>query len=140
MTDDELDALLGALPYFTPKPGLPDGVIAQVAIQQRPKRRWSPAAIAVVAVAVVGAMAASAIWSLGHREIMASLGQWLLVQAGEWAWGGVQSGYAIVHSLSKSLVALAAAWIVASLVSLGGLVALRRLIALPTGQVAHVRS
>jgi hypothetical protein len=91
-------------------------------------------------------MAGSIVWSLSHQETLASLGSWLMTQGGQAAWFGIRSlasnfieqpWYNSIRLLVENPGRLALVSAMASLVYLGGLVALRRLLALPTQQVAH---
>ena len=45
---------------------------------------------AVSVLLVVGSMAGSIVWTLGHQETLAALGGWLAGQAGQLAWLGVR--------------------------------------------------
>jgi hypothetical protein len=91
-------------------------------------------------------MAVSIAWSLTHPEALASLGGWLLSEAGQFAWlslRGVASNlieqpwYDGIRSLLENPGRLAVGSALVSAIYLGGLLALRRLLALPTQQVAH---
>lgn len=159
LAEQRLAARLAALPLFSPEPGfadrvmsgLPAGMPAAVPSLQRHRRkifasRRSLAVAAGLAAAVLGSMGASVAWTLGHQETLASLGQWLGSQAGEWLWVGVratasnvieQPWYDSVRSFLGSPARLAAASGSLSLAYLTGVLALRRLLALPTARVAH---
>jgi hypothetical protein len=98
-------------------------------------------------VLVVGSMAGSIVWTLGHQETLAALGGWLAGQAGQLAWLGVrgvasnfieQPWFEGLKALAAHPGRLALASALAVVAYLGGLLALRRLLALPTQQVAHV--
>lgn len=148
--------LLGALPRLAPAAGFEDRVMARVRVPQ-PRRadaptratrpvRWRIAA-AAVAVAVAG-MAASIGWSLGNRELLESWGAWLLGETSQLLWVSVQ---AVASNLLeqpwsrevRSFIAAPGRLLpvlgAASLVYASGLLALRRLMALPTAGVAHAR-
>jgi len=156
LTDDELDRALASLPYRSPGPGFADRVMARVAVPAaietrrpvapRPVTRPSLAVAASLAVAVIGSLAASVVWSLGHQALLASLGEWLGGQAKAWAWVGVRAFAEAATALPKvpllrgsavSLSTLAAASTFGSLVYLSGLLTLRRLLIVPTRQVMH---
>ena len=154
-----LDEQLAALQLLSPAPDLADRVLRHVAIARPvtapatvPLRhrifatRRSVALAATVVVLLVGSMAASVIWTLGHQATLAAMGGWLLAQTGQAGWLAVQGvasnfieqpWYAAVRSAfgSPGLVAGASALAVAAY--LAGVYALRRLLALPTQQVAH---
>jgi hypothetical protein len=108
--------------------------------------RKSLAVAASLSLLLLGSMAASIAWSLTHQETLASLGSWLLSQGGQIAWLSLrglasnlmeQPWYDGIRSLLDSPGRLALGSAVASAVYLGGVLALRRLLALPTQQVAH---
>jgi hypothetical protein len=159
-TEREIVALLGALPLVSPAPGFADRVMARVTIPQpfavRSLRslhrrvfatRRTMALAAGLLVLVVGSMAGSVVWTLGHQETLAALGGWLAGQAGQLAWLGVrgvasnfieQPWFEGLKALAAHPGRLALASALAVVAYLGGLLALRRLLALPTQQVAHV--
>jgi hypothetical protein len=91
-------------------------------------------------------MAGSVVWTLGHQDTLAALGAWLAGQAGQAAWLGVrgvasnfieQPWFAGLRTLAANPARLGLASALAMAVYLGGVLALRRLLALPTQQVAH---
>ena len=91
-------------------------------------------------------MAGSIVWTLGHQETLTALGGWLTAQAGQAAWLGVrgvasnfieQPWFAGLRSLAASPGRLGLASALAALAYVAGVLALRRLLALPTQQVAH---
>ena len=97
--------------------------------------------------AVVGSMAASIAWTLANQDVLASIGLWLLAQGSQAGWLALrglasnfieQPWYESARSFAGHPGRLAAAIGVASLAYLSGIFALRRLLALPTQQVAHV--
>lgn len=158
LAEQRLAARLAALPLFSPAQGFADRVMASVRTGaapvpslQRYRRklfasRKSSVLAAGLAAAVLGSMGASVAWTLGHQQTLAALGQWLGAQAGEWLWVGVrgaasnlieQPWYDGVRSFLGSPARLAAASGSLSLVYLTGVLALRRLMALPTARVAH---
>jgi len=110
--------------------------------------RKSLAVAASLTFLLLGSMTASVAWSLTHQETLASLGGWLLSQGGQLAWLSVrgvasnlieQPWYNGFQSLLDNPGRLALGSALASAVYLSGVIALRRLLALPTQQVAHAR-
>jgi hypothetical protein len=158
-TEREIVALLGALPLVGPAPGFADRVMARVTVPEpRAARslrslqrrvfatRRSMAVAAGLVALVIGSMAGSIVWTLGHEETLAALGGWLAGQAGQLAWLGLravasnfieQPWFEGFKSLAAHPGRLALASALAAVTYLGGILALRRLLALPTQQVAH---
>jgi hypothetical protein len=158
-TEREIVALLGALPLMSPAAGFADRVMARVTVPEplavrslRSVRarifatRRTTALAAGVLLVVVGSMAGSMVWTLGHREMLAAFGSWLAARAGQLAWLGVrgvasnfieQPWFAGLKSLAASPGRLGLATALGMVAYLGGVLALRRLLALPTQQVAH---
>jgi hypothetical protein len=144
----EIVEQLSALPPLLPTAGFSERVMASVTI--RPRRfatRRSLAIAASLALAVVGSMAASIAWTLANQDVLASVGNWVLAQGSQAGWLALrglasnfleQPWYESARTLAGSPGRLAAAIGVATLAYLGGVFALRRLLALPTQQVAHV--
>jgi hypothetical protein len=108
--------------------------------------RRSIAVAAGLLVLVAASMAASVVWTLGHQATLAALGEWIGAQAGQAAWLGVrgvasnfieQPWFAEVRDLAASPARLGIAAALALVVYLSGVLALRRLLALPTQRVAH---
>ena len=159
-TEREVVALVEALPLMTPTPGFADRVMARVTIPSAVHERTldllrrrvfatkrSLAIAAGLLVLVAGSMAGSIVWTLGHQETLAALGGWLSAQAGQAAWLGVrgiasnfieQPWFAGLKALAGSPGRLGIASAVTLLAYLSGVLALRRLLALPTQRVAHV--
>lgn len=155
----EIVGLLAALPPLTPAPGFSDRVMARVRVPEPVavrslaglRRRYmaTPRAAAMAAsilVLLVGSMTASVVWTLGHQDTLAALGSWLMAQAGSAVWVGVralasnfieQPWFSGVKALAASPGRLALASALAVLAYLAGVLALRRLLALPSQQVAH---
>jgi hypothetical protein len=155
-TEREIVELLGALPLMSPAPGFADRVMARVALAQplalpslRSRifaTRKSMALAASLLVLVAGSMAGSVVWTLGHQDTLAALGGWLTAQAGQAAWLGVrgvassfieQPWFAGLKALAGNPGRLGLAATIALVAYLGGVLALRRLLALPAQQVAH---
>lgn len=158
-TEREIVDQLAALPLMSPAANFADQVMAAVAIPdpfairsfQATRRRLfatrkSLALAASLTLLLLGSMAGSIAWSLTHQETLASLGTWLLSQGGQVAWLGLrglasnlieQPWYSGLRSQLDDPLRLALGSALASTVYLGGVLALRRLLALPTQQVAH---
>lgn len=154
----ELVQWLQAVPLLSPDPGFADRVMARVTVPEAARvpalagvrralaTRRGMAVAAGLVVLLLGSMAGSIAWTLAHQTTLVAVGQWMLGQAGQAAWVGARGLASAVMEQPwfGSLQALAAhpgrlgiasgAAIAAYLV---GLLALRRLLALPTRQVAH---
>jgi hypothetical protein len=150
---------ISALPRLGPAAGFADHVMAAVAVPdpfairslQATRRRLfatrrSLAVAASLTLLLLGSMAGSVAWSLAHQETIASLGNWLLSESGQFAWLSLrglasnlieQPWYSSIRSLLENPIRLAIGSALASAVYFGGVLALRRLLALPTQQVAH---
>jgi len=146
-----------ALPRLSPVIGFADQVMASVVIPDpfairslhATQRRLfatkrSLALAASLTLILLGSMAGSIAWSLTHQDTLASIGNWLVTQGGQMAWlslRGVASNlfeqpwYSGLRALNPLHLALGSG--VATTVYLGGVLALRRLLALPNQQVAH---
>ena len=158
-TEREIVELLGTLPLMSPAPGFAERVMARVSIPQPVTlpalaslrnrvfaTRRSMALAASLLVLVAGSMTGSVVWTLGHQETLAALGGWLTAQAGQAAWLGVrgvasnfmeQPWFAGLKSLAAHPGRLGLASALALTAYLCGVLALRRLLALPAQQVAH---
>ena len=148
-----------ALPLMSPTPGFADRVMAAVVVPdpfairslQATRRRLfastrSLAVAASLALLLLGSMAGSIAWTLANQDTMANLGNWLITNAGQAAWLGFrgvasnvieQPWYNSLRSLAENPSRLALFSGLASFAYLGGVLALRRLLAVPTQQVAH---
>jgi hypothetical protein len=157
--EEALAAQLAALPLHAPKADFADRVMASVYIPdpfairslQAARRRLlaSPRAVAIaatIALVVLGSMMASAAWTLANRETLVAAGNWLAGEAARWAWVGLRSAalnlieqpwFAGFRSLIETPGRLALASAAMSLMYLSGILALRRLLAVPPRQVAH---
>lgn len=157
--EEALVAQLEALPLHAPKPDFADRVMASVripdpfairAFQAARHRllasRRSVAIAATVALVLLGSMGASAAWTLANRDTLIAAGNWLAGEAGRWAWLGLrgaalnlieQPWFTGFRSLVDAPARLAAASAAMSLVYVSGILALRRLLAVPTQRVAH---
>ena len=157
--DREIADQIALLPLLSPGAEFADRVMAAVAVPdpfairslQATRRRLfaSPKSLAFaasLALLLLGSMAGSIGWTLTHQETMASIGTWLLAEGGQAAWLGLrgvasnfieQPWYDSIRSLLETPARLALISALASLAYLGGVFALRRLLAVPTQQVAH---
>jgi hypothetical protein len=157
--DREIAELIAALPLLSPVDGFAERVMAAVAIPdpfairslQATRRRLfaTPKSFAYAAgllLFLLGSMAGSIGWTLTHQETLASLGSWVISQGGQAIWLGVrgvasnfieQPWYDGIRSLMENPARLALISALGSLAYLGGAFALRRLLAVPTQQVAH---
>jgi len=108
--------------------------------------RRSMAIAASLALALVGSMAASVAWSLANQEILISAGNWVLAQGSQAGWFALrglasnfieQPWYESARAFADHPGRLAAALVALTLTYLSGMFALRRLLALPSQQVAH---
>jgi hypothetical protein len=155
----EIVEQIAALPLMSPALDFAERVMASVVVPdpfairslQATQRRLfatrkSVAMAASLALLLLGSMAGSIAWSVTHQETIASIGTWLLAQGGQFAWLSLrglasnlieQPWYDGVRSLVDNPARLALGSALASLAYLGGVLALRRLLALPTQQVAH---
>ncbi|MDQ2669891.1 MAG: hypothetical protein M3Y31_04605 [Gemmatimonadota bacterium] len=155
--EDELDALLRGLPRYAPAVGFEDRVMASVRVRRpfgarslayarglaaRPRALAAAAALVLV---VLAAMTTSVVWTLGNRETLTALGAWAGGEATQLLWAGTravysslveQPWYAAARRFLEDPARLMAVSAAASLVYLSGLLALRRLLALPTVRVA----
>jgi hypothetical protein len=157
--EQEIVGLLASLPLMSPSADFADRVMLSVAMPdpfalrslESARRslfatRKTAALAAGIALLTICSMTASIVWTLGHQQSLAALGSWLAGEAGRAAWLAVrgvasnfieQPWYAGLRSLASTPTRLGLASAFASLVYLGGVVALRRLLALPTQGVAH---
>jgi hypothetical protein len=156
----ELVDQLSVLPLFAPRADFSDRVMASVRVPDpfairslaAARRRLfatrkSAAIAATFAVALLGSMVASAMWTLAHQDTLVAAGNWLLGETGRMAWVGLRGAALNLieqpwYGGLRDLVAfnptrLAVLSAVASLAYVGGVLALRRLLAVPTQRVAH---
>ncbi len=154
-----LIARLESLPFFSPSLGFADQALRHVAIPDpfalrslatSRKRllatRRSLVAASVLLVMVLGTMAASVAWSLANPEAVSSIGGWLGGAASQWTWVAVRGAFANI--VEQPWLGTAQAWFASplrlallslgiTLMYVGGLFALRRLMALPRAGAAH---
>jgi hypothetical protein len=155
--ESELDALLRGLPQYAPAAGFEQRVMASVRVRRpftvrslayvrglaaRPRALAAAAGLVLI---VLAAMATSIIWTLGNRETLSALGAWAGGEATQLLWVATravysslveQPWYAAARRFLEDPARLLAVSAAASLVYLSGLLALRRLLALPTVRVA----
>jgi hypothetical protein len=152
----EIVEQLAALPLMAPSPGFEDRVMAQVtvadpfALRSIRRRifatRRSMTIAASLALALVGSMAASVAWSLANQDVLVSAGNWVLVQGSQAGWLALrglasnfieQPWYESARAFADHPGRLSATLGTLALAYLSGVFALRRLLALPSQQVAH---
>ena len=156
----EIVEQISALPPMGPSTGFADRVMASVTVpdpfalrslgtlrQRIFATRKSIAIAASLALVVLGSMAASVAWTMANQDVLASAGNWILAQGAQAGWIALrglasnfieQPWYQNARALAGHPGRLAAAIGVATLAYLSGVLALRRLLALPAQQVAHV--
>ena len=156
----EIVEQISALPLMGPSAGFADRVMASVTIAdpfalrslQTVRRRIfatrkSIAIAASLALVLLGSMAASIGWTMANQDVLASAGSWVLAQGTRAGWIALrglasnfieQPWYESARALAGHPGRLAIAIGVATLAYLSGVFALRRLLAPPTQQVAHV--
>ena len=155
----EMADQIALLPLMAPRDGFADRVMLAVTVPDpfairslgAARRRLfatrrSLAVAASLAILVLGSMAGSIVWTLSHQDTLTSIGSWLMAQGAEAAWLGLrgiatnvieQPWYEGAKDVVGNPTRLAVASGVASVAYLGGVLALRRLLALPTQRVAH---
>jgi hypothetical protein len=160
--EQEIVALLGALPLMNPAPDFADRVMQSVAMPDPFSLRSlanigrrlfatprASAFAATIGLLLVGSMTASIVWSLGHKPTLAALGSWAMAEAWQAGWVALrglasnlleQPWYAALRSSLEHPARWGAISAFASLAYVLGLVALRRLLAVPARQVAHANS
>jgi hypothetical protein len=149
---------LEALPLFNPREGFSDRVMDRVHVPvislAGAWRLWrtgftrNPMHVGIaasVAVLLGGSVAASAAWAAGHQDLITGAGTWLLSYGEQWYWQGVSlaTGFlerqAWYDSARAALTPARLIGIGAMAVGLytGGVLLLRRLLALPDSPVAR---
>lgn len=155
--DRALIAALHGLPTLMPREGFADRVMARVSLAMPaplvvplpwPRRLLKDRRAMATAAATLVAMGASAAWSAANRELLDGWIQFVSTQGTEWLWGSLQAAaaalaeqpwYAPVRDLLLSPVRTAAVTATGLMAWAGGIFALRRLVALPTGALPHAR-
>jgi len=155
----ELVTQLAALPAYAPAATFVDRVMARVsipdpfalrAVRTLPARLLAsrPTLLRVAAVAAVLAvlMGGSILWSWTNQDVLRGLGTSALGEATGWFWLGLQGlvsnlveqpWYGGAKAIFGSPARLAFLSAAASLLYVGGILALKRLMALPVERVAH---
>lgn len=155
----EIAEQIALLPMMAPSAGFADRVMLSVRVPDpfairsmgAARRRLfatrrSVAVAAGLAVLLLGSMAGSIAWTMSNQDTLASIGSWLMAQGAQAAWIGVrglatnvieQPWYEGAKGLAGNPTRLAVASGAATVAYLGGVLALRRLLALPTQRVAH---
>jgi hypothetical protein len=150
---------LEGLPRFAPSAEFADRVMARVTVRHKAPARSSlkladmlrsdrraMLRAAAVAVILVGAITASALWTLAHRDLLSLWGSQALAVVDGWLWLGLrtmaatvtaQPWYGSVRDLLGSPGRLAVALALGSVAYLAGLLALRRLVAFPSRPMPH---
>jgi hypothetical protein len=155
----EIVEQISALPLMGPSAGFADRVMASVTVadpfalrslqtvrQRIFATRKSILIAASLTLALLGSMAGSIAWTMANQDALASAGNWVLAQGAQAGWIALrglasnfieQPWYESARALAGHPGRLAAALGVATLAYLSGVLALRRLLALPAQQVAH---
>lgn len=158
--DRRLVEHLRHLPSFAPRADFADRVMTRVKIQPALADRFilrlpswvhgggrSVRRAAALTVTLVSGMAASIVWSLANRDLLASWGNQTLSLLEGWAWTSLrtmaanvtaQPWYGAVREFLDSPERLGLAAVVLLTGYAAGLLALRRLVAIPSRPVPHV--
>ena len=149
-TDRAVITVLERLPRFSPAPGFPDRVMARVTVVKASTRSilglrvptGRPARVAAsIAAVLVAGLVTSVVWSLGNRDVLAGWGQQTLSLLSNWLWLGVQTlaanlteqpWYEPVRSALATPSRMAAAGAALVVTWSAGMLALKRLVALPS--------
>lgn len=157
----ELVGLLNGMPRFSPSEEFADAVMARVAIpdpfalrafrnirSRLATNRRSLAFATSFAVVLAVAMGGSIVWTLANQDVLAAIGSSVAGQAVYWFWLGLQTltsnlveqpWYEDARAAIGSPTRLALFSGMASLLYLSGVLALKRLLALPAQRAAHVQ-
>jgi hypothetical protein len=160
--EQEIVGLLSSLPLMSPSAEFADRVMLSVAVPDpfalrsldSTRRRLfgtrrSAALAASIALLTICSMTASIVWTLGHQQSLAAFGSWLAGEAGRAAWLAIrgvasnfieQPWYAGLRNLAAHPTRLGLASAFTMLAYIVGIVAFRRLLALPTQGVAHANA
>ncbi|HEX9892417.1 MAG TPA: hypothetical protein VGA78_00775 [Gemmatimonadales bacterium] len=151
-TDRAVITVLERLPRFSPSPGFSDRVMARVSVAKASsrsilglrvrvptgRRAWLAAAVGVL---LLAGLTTSVVWSLGNRDVLAGWGQQTLSLLDGWLWLGVQTlaanlteqpWYQPVRSALGTPARLAVAGVAIVVTWSAGMLALKRLVALPS--------
>ncbi len=159
LAEREIVEQVSALALMSPSPGFADRVMQSVSVpdpfairsltaarRHLFANRRSVAIAASLVLVLVGSMAGSIVWSLNNQDTLAAFGSWILAQGAQASWLAIrgvasnvieQPWYEGAKLLVGNPTRLALASALASLAYLAGVLALRRLLALPTQGVAH---
>ena len=157
----ELAGLLNGMPRFDPSSDFEDRVMARVAVPdpfglrafrnvraRLASSRRSLVFATSVAVVLVVTMGGSIAWSLTNQEALAAIGSSVAAEAARWFWLGLQAlasnlveqpWYEDALDVVGTPARLALFSGMASLLYLSGVLALKRLLALPAQRVAHAQ-
>jgi hypothetical protein len=157
----ELVGLLNGMPRFSPSPEFVDAVMARVAIPDpfalrafrniRSRLATSHRSLAFatsIAVVLAVTMGGSIAWTMANQDVLAAIGSSVAGEAAHWFWLGLQAlasnlveqpWYEDARAAIGSPTRLALFSGTASLLYLSGVLALKRLLALPAQRVAHVQ-
>jgi hypothetical protein len=149
---------LEALPLFDPREGFSDRVMGRVNVPVTSLagawRLWrtgftrNPMHVGIaasVAVLLGGSVAASAAWAAGHQDLITGAGIWLLSHGEQWFWQGVnlangflerQAWYETARATLTPARLIGIGTFAIGLYA-GGVLLLRRLLALPDAPVAR---
>lgn len=158
--DRRLVEQLRHLPQFSPRTGFSDHVMSRIKIQPAIADRFilrlpswvhgggrSVRRAAAVTVTLISGMAASIVWSLANRDLLSAWGTQTRTLLEGWAWTGLrtmaanltaQPWYGAVRELVDSPGRLGLAAVILLTGYAAGLLALRRLVAIPSRSVPHV--
>ncbi len=153
--------LLSSLPHLDPAPGFADRVMAAVEIpdpfalravatwwQRLTSDRHRLAVAAGVMLLLLTGMGGSVAWSLANPDVVPGIGSWLSGEAAQWFWLTLrglgsnlleQPWYTAVRDAAGSPARLAFVAGGASVLYVTGMLAMRRLLSLPSAEVAHAR-
>ena len=156
----ELVGLLNGMPRFSPSERFVDAVMSRVAIpdpfalrafrnirSRLAANHRSLAFATSIAVVLAVTMGGSIAWSLANQDVLAAIGSSVAGQTAHWFWLGLQTlasnlveqpWYEDARAAIGSPTRLALFSGMASLLYLSGVLALKRLLALPAQRVAHV--
>lgn len=149
---------LEALPLFDPKRDFADRVMERVKLPVTSLtaawRMWrgrvarEPLTVGVaagVAVLLGGSLAASAAWAAGNQDAITGVGAWLMSQGQQWLWQTAGTATAVLEQQAwygaarSALTPARLAALAAGMAALygGGVMLLRRLLALPSPETAR---
>lgn len=161
VAERELVGLLNGMSLFSPSSEFEDRVMARVAVPdpfalrafRHVRARWASSRRSLVfatsvAVVLIVTMGGSIAWSLTNQEALAAVGSSVAGEAARWFWLGLQAlasnlveqpWYEDALGAVGTPARLALFSGMASLLYLSGVLALKRLLALPAQRVAHAQ-